>query len=242
MKQQASCFFIDFFTEVNVIILISLRLEVNFDMKNYKKILVVSAIGLTLCSGAVVSLAYNTDSGSLLNNITVARTDISVVEENYDNLPDANNNGIKDPAENIVQGKTITKDPAVLNSSTLDMYCFMSVEIPVKTVMTVERAPQRVKTQLFSYQINGGWQELSRGDTSGGVRILYGYTSKVAPNAKTARLFNSVKYANVVEGEIPASPTLDINITGYGIQAVGFSSMQDAYNSFDWNQASMLGR
>lgn len=210
-------------------------------MKHYKKLLVVSAIGLIVSASAVFSLAYKTDGSKLRNDITTAQTSITVVETQWDALPDANKNGIKDVAEEIVQGKVITKDPAVLNESTLDMYCFLEVTIPAKNVMVVENAPRRARTDLFSYTVKSGWTELKRTTSTTETKILYGYNTVVKPNNKTGTLFDSVKYANVVEGEISSGTVLNLNVQGYAIQAKTFTSMQDAYNNFDWNQSYMNG-
>lgn len=210
-------------------------------MKEYKRILVVTAIGATLLGGALMSLAYNTDSSSLRNSLSTASTNVTVVEAKYDALPDSNNNGIKDMAEDMVQGREITKDPTVRNDSTLDMYCFAAVDVPIRNVMTVESAPQRVKTQLFSYDVNGGWKLLEQSESATTKRYLYGYTNKVAPGKQTGTLFDKVKFADVVEGEIPTGDVLTINITGYAIQAPGFNSMDEALEAFDWNQPAMTG-
>ena len=94
-------------------------------MKHYKKLIIFSAIGLVLSASYMASLAYKTDGSSMRNNITTAQTDITVVETEWDKYPDADRDGIKDISEEIVQGKVIKKDPAVLNESTLDMYCFL---------------------------------------------------------------------------------------------------------------------
>lgn len=210
-------------------------------MKEYKKVLVVTAVGAVLFCGALMSVAYNTDSGSLQNNVYVARADISVVEEEYDKLPDDNGNGIKDCAEELVQGKEITKDPVIMNNSNLGMYCFASVEVPVRTVMTVAEAPSKSKTELFAYHLNEGWVKLEESETPTSKKVLYGYKEQVAPKAKTKTLFDKVKYANVVEGEIPQGEVLTVDVKGYAIQATGFNSMEEALEAFDWNQSAMSG-
>lgn len=211
-------------------------------MKHYKKLIIVSAIGLVLSASYMASLAYKTDGSSMRNNITTAQTDITVVETEWDKYPDADRDGIKDISEEIVQGKVIKKDPAVLNESTLDMYCFLEVTIPCKNVMTVENAPRRAKTELFSYTVNSGWTELKRTTSTTETKVLYGYSNAIKPNNKTGTLFSTVTYANVVEGEIASGTVLNLNVQGYAIQSKGFSSMRDAYNNFDWNQSYMNGR
>lgn len=211
-------------------------------MKLYKKLIVVTAIGLVISASAVASLAYKTDGSKLRNDITTAQTDITVVESSWDAKPDADRDGIKDHAEEITQGLHMVKDPAVRNDSTVSMYCFLEITIPCKNVMTVENAPRRQKTELFSFTKGANWTELKRTNSTTETKILYGYENAVAPGGTTGKLFTEVVYANVVEGEIPTGTVLNLNVQGYAIQQKTFSSMRDAYNSFDWNQSYMNGR
>ena len=64
----------------------------------------------------------------------------------------------------------------------------------------------------------------------------------MSPVVTTGKLFTYVLYSNVVECEIPSRTVLNLNVQGYAIQQKTFSSMRDAYNSFDWNQSYMNGR
>lgn len=58
----------------------------------------------------------------------------------------------------MVQGKVIKTDPKVINQSTLGVYAIMSVDIPVRDVVTVSSAPStKVSTELFTYTVNSGW-------------------------------------------------------------------------------------
>ena len=82
-----------------------------------KKIIIAAAVLLVVfLIGGVVALFTDTDSAK--NTFTVGNVTIDVEETAWDALPDTNGNNIKDAAENLVPGSTVTKDPKVTNKST----------------------------------------------------------------------------------------------------------------------------
>lgn len=202
--------------------------------KNLKIALCAVACSCVIGAGSIGSYAYFTDSSSKLNTFTVSHLDISLTEPNYTALSDSNSDGIKDLATNMVQGKTTKADPTIVNNSTIGAYAIMVVDIPIRNVMTVSSAPSRETIELFSYVANSGWTLRSTKNLDGYVRRVYTYNSIVDVGKKTTPLFDTVTYADVVEGQI--SDTLSIPIKGYAIQAKAFSSVDDAYANFDWNQ------
>lgn len=214
----------------------------NFDIL-WKGGVWVSKGKLLICSLACVcvlgiscigSYSYFTDSSKTVNGFTTADLSIDLQENSHDALSDSNSNGVKDTATNLVQGKVIETDPKIVNNSTIGVYAIMVVDIPTRSVMTVESAPNKVSTELFSYSINSDWKLMSTKSIDGYTRRVYAYTKATSVGGQTSTLFDSVVYADVVEGQI--TDKLTIPITGYAIQQNGFSSYTDAYNSFDWNQ------
>ena len=89
--------------------------------------------------------------------------------------------------------------------------------------------------ELFTYTIDSAnWKLVKTEQVSGFVRKLYAYQKVVQPNGYTTNLFNSVRYADVVEGQI--SDVKQIKLVAYGIQQDGFSSVTDAYNNYNWSK------
>lgn len=182
----------------------------------------------------ISSYSYLTDSSSTLSNFTVADLSIDVQEDSHDAMSDSNSDGVKDTASSLVQGKTIVTDPKIINNSTIGAYAIMVVDIPTRSVMTVDSAPNKVSTELFSYSINSGWKLMSTESIDGYTRRVYAYTKAIPVDGQTTTLFDNVVYADVVEGQI--TDKLTIPITGYAVQEIGFSSYLDAYNCFDWSK------
>lgn len=201
-------------------------------MKKKKRWILAAAAGVLLIA-SLSSVAYETDRGSVRNEISTASIDISLVENKWDQLPDTDHDGVPDAAQDLHQGQVVTKDPAVKNDSTLPVYAFLRVRIPTADVMLVDSAPQVTQdATLFSYKTNSGWKQLSATTADGYREIWYGYTSKVEVGKTTGTLFDSVTYANVVEGQIADDAVLNLYVDAYGIQAYGFLNMEQAFAAF----------
>ena len=210
-------------------------------MKKKKRWIAAAMIGICLI-GTISSLAYETDRESVTNNFDTASVEIHLREDAWDKLVDADVDGIKDAAEDLHQNQRVTKDPAVENASTLPVYTFLRVRIPVADVMIVDSAPAITQdVPLFSYTVNSGWKQLSSTMADGYQEIWYGYTERVAVGDTTGTLFSTVQYADVVEGQIADNVILGLQVDAYGIQAYGFLSMEQAFSAFDQDQPAMTG-
>lgn len=197
-------------------------------MKNKTKtILCTLAVAGVLGTSGI--LAYLTDNDSAKNEFTIGKVDIDLVEDTWDealdndgeNDADENDNNIPDFAENITPNQTITKDPKVKNVGINDAFVYLEVKVPFETVITAQDDGTRnaeAATELFTFEANSGWTQLSRTEGTDEVTYVYCYDQKVAPNSETTTLFDSVTVANVIEGEIDAT-TQDIDIKAYAIQS-----------------------
>jgi hypothetical protein len=135
-----------------------------------------------------------------------------------------------------VQGRDIPTDPKIQNKSTIPTYLFLQVDIPKANVMLVDSAPAVTNNaELFTYTIDSAnWKLVKTEQVSGIVRKMYAYQKVVQTNGYTTNLFNSVRYADIVEGQI--SDVKQIKLVAYGIQQDGFSSVTDAYNNYNWSK------
>ena len=188
-------------------------------MKRSKIILAaVVLLGVFVIGGAI---ALFTDTESKTNTFTVGNVDISVVETGWDQLADADNNGKKDKAENMMPGDSVTKDPKVSNDSTKNAaYVYLKVESPCTT--------DNPAVELFPITPNSGWNLMTNGTCSGGkVTRIYNYgtasaMTSLAKGASTPTLFDSVTLANI-NGNAALPSNTDIVVTGYGVQTTGLT-------------------
>lgn len=192
-----------------------------------KKILGIAGVAaLAVLTAALgVTLAVLTKGTEKRANVfTFGNVQIELTEEKWDEL---------EPEDTVVYpGRTVSKDPKVTNSGKNDLYAYIEIWVPMATVRTVAEDGVTVNAaascELFAFTPNDGWEELSPSDweeerTSGGSRYrvyLYGYTAgTLAPGESTATLFDSVTYANVLEGELEKDAVLKMPVYAYAIQS-----------------------
>lgn len=192
-----------------------------------KKILGIACVAaLAVLTAALgVTLAVLTKGTEKRANVfTFGNVQIELTEDEWDGL---------EPEDTIVYpGRTVKKDPKVTNCGKNDLYAYIEVWTPTATVRTVAEDGVTVNAaaqcELFTFTPKDGWQELSPSDweeerTSGGATYrvrLYGYTAgTLAPGDSTETLFDSVTYANVLEGELEKDAVLKMPIYAYAIQS-----------------------
>lgn len=208
-------------------------------MKKKKTILAALVLLLVVAVGGAI--AYFTDTDTKTNTFTIGNVDISLTEGGWDALADANNNHIRDVAEDMMPGESVTKDPTINNLSTKNpAYVFAKVEVPCTTIV----APATTSEELFTYTTNAGWTELSSAAvacTSGGTAThVYYYgtggtltalakaadTSTPTPTSKP--VFSSVTLRSTLKGNEGLTGNKNIVVTGYGIQTEGLTSTAPA--------------
>ena len=204
-------------------------------MKKKKTILAALVLLLVVAVGGAI--AYFTDTDTKTNTFTIGNVDISLTEDGWDALADANNNDIPDVAEDMMPGESVTKDPTINNLSTKNpAYVFAKVEVPCTTIV----APATTSEELFTYTTNAGWTELSSAAvacTSGGTAThvyYYGTGGTLTALAKAANastptptsnpVFSSVTLRSTLKGNEGLTGNKNIVVTGYGIQKDGLAS------------------
>lgn len=207
-------------------------------MKKKKTILAALVLLLVVAVGGAI--AYFTDTDTKTNTFTIGNVDISLTEDGWDALADANKNGIPDVAEDMMPGESVTKDPTINNLSTKNpAYVFAKVEVPCTTIV----APATTSEELFTYTTNAGWTELSSAVacTSGGTAThvyYYGTGGTLTALAKAADastptptsnpVFSSVTLRSTLKGNEGLTGIKNIVVTGYGIQTEGLTSTAPA--------------
>ena len=207
-------------------------------MKKKKTILAALVLLLVVAVGGAI--AYFTDTDTKTNTFTIGNVDISLTEDGWDALADANKNGIPDVAEDMMPGESVKKDPTINNLSTKNpAYVFAKVEVPCTTIV----APATTSEELFTYTTNAGWTELSSAVacTSGGTAThvyYYGTGGTLTALAKAANastptptsnpVFSSVTLRSTLKGNEGLTGNKNIVVTGYGIQTEGLTSTAPA--------------
>ena len=179
-----------------------------------KKIILFSIATVLVAAIVGFSIAYFTErTNSLDNNVTVGKVDIKLTEPGWN----------PNEAKNIEPNKEIPKDPKLTNTGKNSAYVYMEVKVPKAEVITVtseETLSNKQITELFTYNVNDGWEQIKRVEGSEYNIYVYAYTNgELAANEETPSLFNSVKFKNVLEGELDTTKEYVIGIKGYAIQS-----------------------
>ena len=155
--------------------------------------------------------AYLTDFETATNSFTVGKVDIELDEPNW--KPDDNTK--------IVPTQVIKKDPFIKNRGINEAFVYLEVSVPVRNVITAAQDGTRnalAKTELFSYTKNKEWTQLERKAIGQNMVYTYAYNHILKPGEKTTTLFNTVTFANIIEGQLDTQQ-LDMPVRAYAIQS-----------------------
>lgn len=190
------------------------------NMKKKRNLIVVLAMALILAIGMVS--AYFTDTTGKTNNFTVGNISIDLTETNFD----------EEAAKNITPNQTIEKNPQIVNDGANDAYVFMSVEVPKANVATANADGSKNSVQnqeLFTYEINSDWMEVSKTEGENSNTYIYAYASAdemttLSAGDTTSALFDNVTLINVIEGQLDGQElAIDINVMGIQNSDLGTS-------------------
>ncbi len=187
----------------------------------FRKCAAAAAAALVLLS-AGATVAFFTDQDEKLNTFTVGNIDIQLDEPEWD----------PENGKNITPDKEVNKDPQITNTGVNDAYVFMEVSIPRSSVSTADAdggVNAAAVQDLFTFKANEGWTLMNKKSNTSSTTYYYAYTNAdntmkaLSPLGVTAPVFDSVRFINMVEGEL-SSNNLSINVIARGIQTDGLNT------------------
>lgn len=163
--------------------------------------------GILLLGG---TMAYLTDYDSTVNEFTVGKVAIELTEPDWSPMDQLK----------ITPEDEIDKNPRITNIGNNDAFVYMQVSIPRAEVITADstgsRQPLRDQ-ELFTFTSNTGWT-LMESKTVGETQLYtYVYNNILKKEESTNTLFDTVTFANIVEGQLDLAQ-LDIPVRAYAIQ------------------------
>lgn len=184
----------------------------NNDKKAKHSTLKIVMLTGALCLASVGGVsAYLTDFEKVTNQFTVGKVDIEVSEENW--KPEDN--------KTIEPGKVINKDPKITNTGINDAFVYMEVSIPMADVTAAAENGSRLEKrmqELFSFESKKSWTKLDSKKIGDNQVYVFTYNKILKPNETTETLFDTVKFLNIIEGQLDGQQ-LEIPIRTYAIQA-----------------------
>ena len=195
--------------------------------------LVALLIG-TMSIGGI--MAYFTDGDTATNTFTVGKISIDLQEPEWV------------PPTDIVPQQEFEKDPLIKNDGLNDAFVFLKVTVPYANIVTANEDGTKnsaADTELFTYDVNSGWTELTSKQVkdTGAKTIthLYAYTGdqsssmqSLAVEASTPKLFDYVRFANIVEDQQLEATTLNIVVDAFAIQT---TNLNDGKTNLDGDNA-----
>ena len=156
--------------------------------------------------------AYLTDYDSAVYEFTVGKVDIELLEPNWH--PEEHTD--MEPTE------VLSKDPQIKNIGVNDAFVYLEVSVPMADIITADSAGNRVDsklTELFTFTKKNNWTQLEA-KVSGDHRVYtYAYNEILEPQQTSGALFDSVTFANIIEGQLDAAQ-LEVPVRAYAIQTV----------------------
>lgn len=204
--------------------------------KSMKTKSAIIALMLVACLAVAGVSAYFTDAAAATNTFTIGEVSLELTEPDW-----------VEPEIPVVPNQTVEKDPTIKNDGKNSEYVFLTVAVPYANVVVADADGTKkdaADTELFSYTVNSGWEEIGTAVKANGVVThTYAYGSEteltaLAVNGTTPALFDSVTFANVIEGQNLESTTQKIEIKAYGIQSenIGDSKVPSAVWTIICNQ------
>lgn len=162
----------------------------------------------SICIGG--TLAYLTDYDVAANEFTVGKVDIELTEPNWK----------PEDYKNLVPTQEIKKDPCITNTGKNDAYVYMEVAVPIQKLIVADPNGMRkdsAETKLFEYKPSEEWKLMDNYTKDGKHINIYAYTKILKPGDTSTPLFNTMTFANVIEGQVDGK-TFSVPVRAYAIQ------------------------
>ncbi len=180
-----------------------------------KRAFLIAICVLTLIGvSAGMTIAYMTDSTVPVENmITMGNVDIELKEEKWK----------ESNAKKLHPLQTVPKDPTVTNIGSHPAYVFLEVQVPVKTIRTIDQNGRKTNAaphELFTFMYDSTkWTLIRTQNLSDCNCYIYGYQNVLNPGEQTSPLFERVTSVNYLEGELNPNDSYVIDIHARALQS-----------------------
>lgn len=181
---------------------------------NKKKLMTtLGALSLAATVSIGGTVAYLTDQDSADNKFTVGKVEVDLEEPNWD----------EDEHQDLQAGESVEKDPQITNTGINDAYVYLEVQVPMETVITAstdgtrENGGAAVKQELFTFAPNANWTQISKTEAGNHMVYVYSYDKVLAAGETTNTLFDTMTFANIIEGQIDENEYI-IPVEAFAIQ------------------------
>ena len=210
-------------------------------MKKSKTIVLALCAVLLAAATVFGTVAYLTDSSSVVNTFTVGKVDLkldeAVVDTNGEPTGGRTEEGNK---YHLIPGVTYTKDPTVtVVKGSEEAYVRMMLTLNCSSQLDAIFAPNgAVLTELFNGYDANNWiyETETRNAEKNTITYEFRYKEKVNPNGEDLKLdalFDSITVPAALTGDQLATiADLEITVEAHAIQATGFADANEAWSAF----------
>lgn len=180
-----------------------------------KKKLITTLGALSLAATITIggTVAYLTDQDAADNKFTVGKVEVELKEPSWE----------EEEHQDLQAGESVEKDPHITNTGVNDAYVYLEVQVPMETVITAaedgtrENGGVAVNQELFTFTANKNWTQISKTESNGYMVYVYSYDKILASGESTNTLFDTMTFANVIEGQIDSREYI-VPVEAFAIQ------------------------
>ena len=182
-------------------------------MNKKKLVTLLGALSLAATISIGGTVAYLTDQDAADNKFTIGKVDVELSEPNWK----------ESEHQDLQAGEVVQKDPFITNTGINDAYVYMEVQVPLETVITAAKDGTRanggaaVKQEIFTFSPNANWTQISKTESNNHMVYVYSYDKVLAAGEATNTLFDTMTFANIIEGQIDENEYI-IPVEAFAIQ------------------------
>lgn len=182
--------------------------------KRFATILITLAI---LMSTGIVAYA-------LVSYITTATQTSSFTKKEYFEMECSE---IFSGTSEVGPGDTVSTNPTITSESSVDIYVFIKVEMPVFN-----------DAGLYELAVNDSWSMVERSESNGTWVEVYRYNEPLAPDESTTSLAGKLTMKNITLAEYADIEDINVSMTGFACRTADVTDIDEAW-SFIKSEAGM---
>ena len=174
--------------------------------KRFAAILITLAILMT--TGVV---AY-----AVINYITTATQTSSFTKKEYFEMECSE---IFNESSEVGPRETVSINPMVISKSSVDIYVFIRVEMPIYN-----------GGGLYELEVDSGWSLVESGESNGKWGEVYQYNAELKPDQSTSVLADKLTMKNITLAEFAEISDIDVSMTGFACRVSDVTDIDEAWD------------
>lgn len=116
-------------------------------------------------------------------------------------------------------GEKVSINPMITSMSSVDMYMFIKVEMPVFN-----------DAGLYELNVDASWSMVESGESNNTWVEVYQYDSELKPDQSTTVLANKLTMVNMTLAEFAEIEEIDVSMTGYACRVADVAGIDEAWD------------